>query len=354
MSILSNHRFSYFAKYLPSLDRCRICKFITILVICLALAVFIIGPLAWPYPSCVDGPLVPSPPQKLDCIDNRVHINSSSFLDLYQLDTVTHQAVLHEIGQDKLLGALLSSYFVGRAALNKMVLRLTGRFACLLREYGTSDSQIVHAVLIGEIELIAKELSSLLSQLSELTTLSDAVNSQYSTFRSTAAAEADLLKPGILKRWYLIFETPQLEFVLQLIGRDLGEKWWIPWEERNITLSQAQLGLSTIQRELSSLDQARLMIEELGSRIERLHQQLPRHRQGWRFTLSQQISWLIDTLLFLPQETIERRFQETDAKYNELRSWYRDNIVSTLLLQDAARMQLLQPCSWGVQLDCSQ
>ena len=65
-----------------------------------------------------------------------------------------YQAVFNEIGHVKLLEDLVSGYFVGRATLNKTVLHLTGRFACLLREYGTSDSETLHADVIGEIELL--------------------------------------------------------------------------------------------------------------------------------------------------------------------------------------------------------
>ena len=86
--------------------------------------------------------------------------------------------------------------------------------------------------MIEEIELLLKELSSSLSQLSQLMNLSNAVYSLYSTFNSTATAETDLLRPSIFKRVYLIYEPPDLESVLQTIGRDLGEKWWIPWERR--------------------------------------------------------------------------------------------------------------------------
>ena len=104
--------------------------------------------------------------------------------------------MFNEIGHVKLLEDLESSYFVGRATLIKTVLRLTGRFACLLRECEISDSKILYADMIGEIEFVATELSSLLSQLSQLIDLSNAVYSLYFTFKSTAAVEADLLRPA--------------------------------------------------------------------------------------------------------------------------------------------------------------
>lgn len=214
----------------------------------------ILGTLAWRYLSSIDKPLPSSPPQQFDCNDNEVHFDFNHFLRLYQLDSETYQAVFNEIGRVKLLEDLVSSYFVGRVTLNKTVLHLTGRFACLLREYSTSDNETLHADVIGEIELLARELSTLLSQLSQLMGLSHAVYSHFSTFKSKAEAEADLLRPGILKTVYLMFEPPDLEFVFQSFGRDLGEKWWIPWEGRKVTMELAQLGLSTIQRELASLD----------------------------------------------------------------------------------------------------
>ena len=362
---LSKYGFSYFAKYLSLLDSSRRCKgFISrtknwirhMIFMCLALAIsIVIGTLAWRYLSLpsIDEPLIPSVPQQFDCNNNGVSFDFSPLLDFHQLDMETHQAVFNEIGHIELLEDLLSIYFVGRATLNKTVLRLTGRFACLLREYGTSDNEILHANLIGEIELLAKELSSLLSQLSQLMGLSNAVYSLYSTFNSTAAAEADLLRPSTLKTLYLIYEPPALEFVLQSIGLDLEEKWWTPWEKKKTTVKSSQLGLSTIQKELSSLDQKFKMIDELRSRIERLPQLL-QHGKGWRFTLHRHALRFIDFLLLSPQENIETRIQKMNEKSNMLRSWYRDNIIWNLLLQDTALMQPLHPCGWGVQLNCSQ
>ena len=80
--------------------------------------------------------------------------------ELAEENTVQH----NEIQRLKLIQQQYDD-LVDRATLNKTVLHLTGRFACLLREYGTSDSEILHADMVGEIELLAKELSSLLSQL---------------------------------------------------------------------------------------------------------------------------------------------------------------------------------------------
>ena len=48
---------------------------------------------------------------------------------------------------------------------------------------------------------------------------------------------------------------------------------------KEVTMKLAQLGLSIIQKELSSSDQILKMIEELRSRIERLRQLL-RHGSG--------------------------------------------------------------------------
>ena len=362
---LSKYRLSYFAKYLPSLDSSRRYNSVSLrtkiwirhtVFICLALAISIkIVTHAWRYTSShsIDKPLTPSLPQQFDCNNNGVHFDFSPFLDLYQLDKETHQAAFNKIGHVELYEDLVSSYFVGRATLKKTVLHLTGRFACMLREYSTSDSEILHADIIGEVELLAKELSSLLSLLSQLMGLSNAIYSRYSTSISTAAAEADLLRPNLLNKLYLLYEPPELEFVLRLIGCNFGEKWLIQWEGRKVTMELAQLGLSTIERELSSLDQILKMIEELRWRIERLPQLLW-YWKGWRFTLRQHILRFIDFLLLPPQETIERRVQEMNEKSNMLRSWYRDNIVWNLLFQDAALIQPLQPCSWGVQLNCSQ
>ena len=114
--------------------------------------------------------------------------------ELAEENTVQH----NEIQRLKLIQQQYDD-LVGRATLNKTVLHLTGLFACLLREYDASDGEILHADMIGEIELLAKELSSLLSQLMGL---SNAVYSLYSTFNSTAAAEADLLRPSIYSRHY--------------------------------------------------------------------------------------------------------------------------------------------------------
>ena len=361
----SKHEISYFAKYLSSLDSSRISKgFISktiswirlMVLICLALVMAItVGTLTFRRLSwrSIDGSLTSILPQRSDCDNNGVYFDSRPFLNLYQLDRETHQAVFDEIGHVELLEDRLSNYFVSRITLNKTVLHLTGRFACLLREHGTSDREVLHADVIGEIRLLATELSSLLSQLSQQRDLSNAVYSLYSAFISTAAEEADSLRPSKLKTIYLIYEPPALEWALKLIGRDLGEEWWIPWEGRKFTMELAQLGLSTIQTELSSLDQILKMIEELRARIESLPQLL-RHEKGWRFSLRQYTLRSIDYLFFSPEEWIKRRAQETDRKSNMLRSWYRDNIIWNLHLQDAALLQPLRPCSWGVQLNCSQ
>ena len=302
----------------------------------------------------IDHPQTPSLPQ-FDCNHDGVPLDFSPFADLYQLDRETHQAVSNEIGVEELFEDLESNYFSGRATLHKMVVHLTGRFPCLLRGYGSSDSEILHVDMIGEIELLIKELSSSLSQLSQLMDLSDAVKSLYSTFDPNAAADTDLLlTPSLPKRVYFVYEPAHLKHVQQAtFGRDLGEKWWTPLERGKATMDLAQLGLSTIQRELSSLNQTLKMTEELRRRIERLPQLL-RREKGWRFTLRQHTLRFIDFLVPPSQETTERRLQEMNEKSDMLRSWYRDNIVWNLLFQDATLMQSLQPCSWGVQLNCSQ
>ena len=186
----------------------------------------------------------------------------------------------------------------------------------------------------------------MLSQLSQLMGLSDDVYSLYSKFNGIAAEEAHLLRPSVLKTVYFVFEPPGLEFVVRSIGRDLGEKWWIPWERRKVTVDLAQLGLSTIQREIFYLNQTLKTVKELRSRIERLPG-IFRHGKGWRFTLRQHTLRFIDFLLLSPQEVIERRAQEMNEKSNMLRSWYRDNNVWNLLLQDTALMQPVQTCSGG-------
>ena len=135
-------------------------------LICLALAISIItGTLAWRYFSSlsIDESLILSLPQQFNCNSDEAHFDFSSFFDLYQLDRETHQAVFNEIGHVKILEELVFRHNVDRATLNEAVLHLTGHFACLLGEYGTSDSAILHAYVIGEIELLAKGLSSLLS-----------------------------------------------------------------------------------------------------------------------------------------------------------------------------------------------
>ena len=88
----------------------------------------------------------------------------------------------------------------------------------------------------------------------------------------------------------------------------------------------AHLGLSTIQKQLSSLDRTLKMTEELRSEVERLSQLL-RHEKGWRFPLRQYTLRSIDYLFFPPEEWIKRRVQETNKKSNMMRSWYRDNII---------------------------
>ena len=301
------------------------------------------------YSHPVDDPATSSLAQQIDCDNNGVYTDFSRFFHLYQLDREIHQTVSNEIGNTDLLQDLESSYFVGRATLNETVSHLTGRFACLLREYSISNNE-KHGVIIDEIEFLVKELSSLLSQLSQLMNLLNAI---YSTFNSTITAEAGVIRPSILKIVYLIYEPPSLKFVLQSIGRDLGEKWWISWEGRKVALQSAHLGLSTVQKELSSLDQLLKVIKELKPRIERLPQLL-QHGKGWRLTLRQHTLRVIDLLPLQQQEKIKRRVQKTNERSSMLRSWYRDNIVWNLLLQDADLMQSLQPCSWGVQLNCSQ
>ena len=119
-----------------------------------------------------------------------------------RMDVQTTRSLHYRIYRLKVPSSL-SLDLVGRATLNKTVLHLTGLFACLLREYDASDGEILHADMIGEIELLAKELSSLLSQLMGL---SNAVYSLYSKFNSTAAAEADLLRPSILKDTILLHD----------------------------------------------------------------------------------------------------------------------------------------------------
>ena len=242
---------SYFANYLLSLDLYRRCEDVSsgtkgwlrrMVLICLALAIsLLIGISAWRYLSShsIDEPLPSSLHQQFDCDNNGIHFDFNPSLDLCQLDRETHQAVFNEIGHVKLLEDLESSYFVGRATLIKTVLRLTGQFPCLLREYGISNSETLYADMTGEIEFVTQELSFLLSQLSQLMDLSKAVYFLYLIFKSTTAVEADLLRPSLIQTLYLIYESPDLEFVFRSIGRDLGEKWWVPWERRKGTMELA-------------------------------------------------------------------------------------------------------------------
>ena len=55
-----------------------------------------------------------------------------------------------EIGHVEILEDLISNYFVSRTTLNETVVHLTGRFACLLREYGISDSEILPIDIDGK------------------------------------------------------------------------------------------------------------------------------------------------------------------------------------------------------------
>ena len=103
----------------------------------LALVIAIMfGTLAWRRHSwnSIDESLTSTLPQQFDCDNNGIYFDFSPFFDLYQLKRETHQAVFNEIGHVELLEDLISNYFVSHATLNKTVLHLTGRFACLLRE----------------------------------------------------------------------------------------------------------------------------------------------------------------------------------------------------------------------------